>query len=63
MKRALAARAADTYVLASAEKIGAVSRYSVLPFASVAGLITDAPANDPTMGELSRLGIALVGAG
>ncbi|GAB2744479.1 DeoR/GlpR family DNA-binding transcription regulator [Arthrobacter bambusae] len=63
MKRALAARAADTYVLASTEKIGAASRYSVLPFTSIAGIITDAPANDPTMRQLSRLGVALVGAG
>lgn len=31
MKRALSARAAETYVLGSDEKIGAASRYSVLP--------------------------------
>ncbi|SEF22002.1 DNA-binding transcriptional regulator of sugar metabolism, DeoR/GlpR family [Amycolatopsis pretoriensis] len=42
MKRTLARRAADTFVLASAEKIGAASRFSVLPFAGVAGVITDA---------------------
>ncbi|MFS8097851.1 DeoR/GlpR family DNA-binding transcription regulator [Lentzea alba] len=43
MKRALAGQAADTYVLASAEKIGAASRFTVLPFTEVAGVITDAP--------------------
>ena len=42
MKRTLARRAADTFVLASAEKIGAASRYTVLPLADVAGVITDA---------------------
>lgn len=42
MKRTLARRAADTFVLASAEKIGAASRFTVLPFAGVAGVITDA---------------------
>ncbi|MGW5723015.1 DeoR/GlpR family DNA-binding transcription regulator [Amycolatopsis sp. NPDC003865] len=42
MKRTLARRAADTFVLASAEKIGAASRFAVLPFTDVAGVITDA---------------------
>ncbi|WP_329047328.1 DeoR/GlpR family DNA-binding transcription regulator [Amycolatopsis sp. NBC_01488] len=42
MKRTLARRAADTYVLASAEKLGAASRFTVLPLADVAGVITDA---------------------
>jgi DeoR/GlpR family transcriptional regulator of sugar metabolism len=42
MKRTLARRAAVTYVLASAEKIGAASRFTVLPLTDVAGVITDA---------------------
>jgi len=42
MKRALAARAAETFVLASAEKVGAASAFSVLPLDAVAGVITDA---------------------
>ena len=41
MKRALARRAAETYVLASAEKLGTASRYGVLPLAEVAGVVTD----------------------
>jgi DeoR/GlpR family transcriptional regulator of sugar metabolism len=41
MKRTLARRAAETYVLASAEKLGAASRYSVLPLAEVTGVVTD----------------------
>lgn len=46
MKRTLASRAADTYVLASVEKIGAASRYQVLPLGAVAGIITDALLNE-----------------
>lgn len=52
MKRALSRQAADTYVLASAEKIGAASRFTVLPLADVAGVITDAPKDDPTVRAL-----------
>lgn len=47
MKRALAARAADTYVLASAEKLGAVSPYKVLDLHAVSGIVTDAADGDP----------------
>jgi DeoR/GlpR family transcriptional regulator of sugar metabolism len=42
MKRTLAGRAADTYVLASAEKLGAISAYRVLNLADVTGVVTDA---------------------
>lgn len=41
MKRTLASRAADTYVLASNEKIGVASAHQVLPLAGVTGLVTD----------------------
>ncbi|MFC4613134.1 DeoR/GlpR family DNA-binding transcription regulator [Cellulomonas algicola] len=60
MKRALARRAADTFVLASAEKIGAASRFAVLPLGDVAGVVTDVAADDPTLVELRRAGVALV---
>ncbi|MCO8271505.1 DeoR/GlpR family DNA-binding transcription regulator [Actinoplanes sp. TRM 88003] len=52
MKRTLASRAAETYVLASAEKIGAASPYTVLPFSDIAGIITDVPATDPAFDGL-----------
>jgi len=55
MKRLLARRAADTYVLASAEKIGAASAFEVLPLADAAGIITDAPADDPTVRRLDNV--------
>ena len=47
MKRTLAARAAETYVLASEEKIGAASRYDVLPFDAVTGVISDTARERP----------------
>lgn len=46
------ARAADTYVLASAEKIGAASGFAVLPLAAVAGIVTDAPGTDALVDRL-----------
>jgi DeoR/GlpR family transcriptional regulator of sugar metabolism len=52
MKRTLAHQAADTYVMASSEKIGTASRFTVLPLAEIAGLVTDAPEDDPTVREL-----------
>ncbi|MFF5505680.1 DeoR/GlpR family DNA-binding transcription regulator [Streptomyces roseolus] len=57
MKRALSARAADTYVLASSEKIGTASPYRVLPWESITGLITDADPEDATVGRLRALGV------
>jgi len=60
MKRALAARAADTYVLASAEKIGAASPYRVLPLSEVAGIVTDTAADHPTLAELRDGGVAIL---
>jgi DeoR/GlpR family transcriptional regulator of sugar metabolism len=60
MKRALAARAADTYVLASTEKIGAASPFTVLPLASVSGIITDAPEDHPVLDQVRRAGTPVI---
>lgn len=62
MKRALAARAADTYVLASAEKIGAASRYRVLGVPEVAGIVTDVPADNPVVERLRAEGVTVLDA-
>ncbi|MFF8096972.1 DeoR/GlpR family DNA-binding transcription regulator [Streptomyces sp. NPDC016675] len=62
MKRALAARAADTYILASREKIGTASPYRVLPWEKITGLITDADPHDPVVGQLGTLGVQLLAA-
>lgn len=42
MKRTLATRAAETYVLGSSEKIGAASPFQVVPIEEVRAIITDA---------------------
>lgn len=60
MKRALARRAADTYVLGSTEKIGAASQFAVLPLDEVAGLITDADPDNPTIQELIRRSVPIL---
>jgi DeoR/GlpR family transcriptional regulator of sugar metabolism len=62
MKRALARRAADTYVLASSEKIGAASKFSVLALTEVAGVVTDADPDHPALRELQRAGVSIVAA-
>lgn len=59
MKRALSRRAAETYVLASVEKIGAVSRYQVLPLTEVAAVVTDGPPSD-TLTALAGAGVAVL---
>lgn len=61
MKRALARRAADTFVLASAEKVGAASRFAVLPLADVTGVVTDA--TGAAADDLAAVGVTLVTAG
>ncbi|MFE3515405.1 DeoR/GlpR family DNA-binding transcription regulator [Streptomyces sp. NPDC059166] len=60
MKRALAARAADTYVLASSEKVGAASQYRVLPWQKVTGVITDADPHDAVVEQLAALGVQVL---
>lgn len=63
MKRALAARAAETWVLASAEKLGAASPYRVLGLSEVAGVLTDAAEDDPVVGRLRAEGVDVQVAG
>ncbi|MFF5789822.1 DeoR/GlpR family DNA-binding transcription regulator [Streptomyces sp. NPDC012693] len=63
MKRALSARAAETYVLASSEKIGTASRYRVLPWEEVSGLITDADPHDAVVESVRALGVEILPAG
>ena len=60
MKRALARRAADTYVLASTEKIGTASPFTVLPLSGVSGIITDAPADHATLAHLEAAGVTVI---
>jgi DeoR/GlpR family transcriptional regulator of sugar metabolism len=60
MKRALSRRAADTYVLASAEKIGAASRFAVLGLGEVTGVITDAAPDAPAVRDLVAAGVPIL---
>lgn len=60
MKRILVGRAADTYVLGSIEKLGAASSYAVVGLSEVAGIITDAPADDPTLQQLRERGVNVI---
>ena len=60
MKRILVKRAADTYVLGSIEKLGTVSSYVVVGLAEVAGLITDAPPDHPTVEQLRDHGVTII---
>jgi DeoR/GlpR family transcriptional regulator of sugar metabolism len=60
MKRALSARAADTYILASCEKIGTASPYRVLPWEKITGLITDADPHDTVIEQLKTLGVEVL---
>ena len=59
MKRTLARRAADTYVLASAEKLGAASRFDVLPLAEITGIVTDGHPSD-VAGDLRAAGVLVL---
>jgi DeoR/GlpR family transcriptional regulator of sugar metabolism len=60
MKRALSRRVAETYVLGSAEKIGAASQFTVLPLASVSGVITDADASTRAVVDLVNVGVNVI---
>ncbi|QTE27947.1 DeoR/GlpR family DNA-binding transcription regulator [Pengzhenrongella sicca] len=62
MKRALAARAGDTYVLGSSEKIGAASPFRVLRLHEVSGIILDAAPEDRARRDLERAGAVVISA-
>jgi len=63
MKRALAERAAETFVLGSSEKIGAVSPFDVLPFEKVTGVVVDPSGPAASLDSLERRGVPLLRAG
>lgn len=60
MKRALAGRAGECYVLASAEKIGAASPYRVIPLAEASAVITDAPPDNAVVVELRARDVEVI---
>lgn len=58
-KRALAQRSTDVYVLASEEKIGAVSRFPTIAFTEVAEIVVDPNDRSPMIEALQNLTGAL----
>ena len=62
MKRTLAGRAGDTYVLASAEKVGAISAYRVLDLSEVTALVTDTEPDNPWLDQLRDRGPQVISA-
>jgi DeoR/GlpR family transcriptional regulator of sugar metabolism len=60
MKRVLASRAAETYILASAEKIGAASPYRVIALGEASAIITDAAAESPVVRELRARQVTVI---
>jgi DeoR/GlpR family transcriptional regulator of sugar metabolism len=60
MRRILVGRSADTYVVASIEKLGTVAPYAVVGLSEVAGLVTDAPAGHPTVQQLREQGVNVI---
>jgi DeoR/GlpR family transcriptional regulator of sugar metabolism len=60
VKRALADRASEVFVLASSEKVGAASPFTVLGFDRIAGIITDADDQHPVVTGLAKLGVTVV---
>jgi DeoR/GlpR family transcriptional regulator of sugar metabolism len=57
MKRALSHRCADTYVLASSEKIGAVSPHRVVDWGDITAVITDPAADARVVRTLRQRGV------
>ena len=60
IRRILIGRAADTYVVASIEKLGTVAPYAVAGISEVAGIITDAPAGHPVVRQLRDEGVTVI---
>jgi DeoR/GlpR family transcriptional regulator of sugar metabolism len=60
VKQALCKRAAETYVLASEEKLGAVSQYLVVGLAEVSGLIVEAATPDALLQPYRALGLNII---
>lgn len=60
MKRAISKRAAETYVLASSEKLGKVSAYSILPLTAISGLILPKTIEDTELAAYQLPSLTLI---
>ncbi|WP_109489479.1 DeoR/GlpR family DNA-binding transcription regulator [Occallatibacter savannae] len=59
VKRALSAAAAETIVLASSEKLNAVSPYVIAPISAVTGMIVTDQVKSKILAHFARLGITI----
>jgi DeoR/GlpR family transcriptional regulator of sugar metabolism len=59
VKRALSASAAETIVLASSEKLNAVSPYVIAPLSEITGMIVASNTKSKTLAPYLRLGITI----
>jgi DeoR/GlpR family transcriptional regulator of sugar metabolism len=62
VKRAILAQAADTYVLATAEKFGAVSPHHVAGIADLAGFIVPDEVKDEVLAPFDGTNVTMIGA-
>jgi DeoR/GlpR family transcriptional regulator of sugar metabolism len=60
IKRALSRAAADTYVLASAEKLNAASPYLVVELAEVTGIITERSVDEALVAPYEEMGLSII---
>jgi DeoR/GlpR family transcriptional regulator of sugar metabolism len=60
MKRILISRAAETYVLASSEKLGTASSHRIVGLSGVAGVVTDAPPGHPAVEQFAEQGARVI---
>lgn len=60
VKYALSQQAAETYVLASQEKLGAVSPYTIAEIDEVTGFITNISTDDEVLNDFADLGLNIV---
>ena len=60
IKRALSRAAAETYVLASAEKLNAASPYLVLGLEEVSGIITESDIDNAVLRPYTELGMTII---
>jgi DeoR/GlpR family transcriptional regulator of sugar metabolism len=59
LKRAICARAAETVVMASSEKIGAASSYQIVPIAGISRLLVSESASGSSLESLARSGVVI----
>lgn len=60
VKRALSKQAAETFVLASQEKIGAASGYMVAALTDISGMIVENSTPDEVLAPFERLGVTVI---